>query len=191
MNAEMKRSKLVEFFQKEYGKLVAFVRKSIDDAADRDAEDVVQDVMVNIFNRADLTIPIENLAAYIYRSLKNRIVDMFRKKQNLVRLEELNNHSNRYEPASLMSNISTNVNSEAEEKELIGFLYHAIESLTPDERAVIIATEFEGISFRNLSEMWGIPQGTLLNRKSRALTKIREKFNFWFNSNKEENNGKI
>jgi RNA polymerase sigma-70 factor (ECF subfamily) len=190
MNAEIKRGKLAEFFQKEYGKLVAYVRKSINDTADRDAEDVVQDVILNIFDRADLTIPIENLAAYIYRSLKNRIIDIFRKKQNLVSYEELNNDSNRFELAMLMTNFTTNDVPKAEEKELVGYLYHAIESLTPNERAVIIATEFEGISFRNLSEIWGIPIGTLLNRKSRALTKIREKFNFWFNPKKEDKNGK-
>ena len=63
MNAEMKTIKFIGFFQNEYGKLLNYVHRLIDDAADQDAEDIIQDVMVNIFNKADLTIPIENLSA--------------------------------------------------------------------------------------------------------------------------------
>jgi len=38
-----------------------------------------------------------------------------------------------------------------------------------------VATEFDGRSFRELSEEWQVPIGTLLARKSRALQKIRNK----------------
>jgi len=38
----------------------------------------------------------------------------------------------------------------------------------------VIATEFDGRSFRELSEAWEIPIGTLLARKSRALRKVKD-----------------
>jgi RNA polymerase sigma factor (sigma-70 family) len=64
---------------------------------------------------------------------------------------------------------------EVERRELMDFVFRAVDSLPVEQRAVLIATEFEGWSFRELSEEWEIPIGTLLARKSRALQHIRKK----------------
>ena len=155
-------AKLSEFFRTEYSRLVRFVRRRIDDAADRDAEDIVQDVILNIFDKADFTAPIENLSAYIYQALRNRIIDMFRKRKETVFLREL------VQPPV------DDTEKVIEKKELRGKIYDAIDTLSDDQRAVVIATEFENRSFRELSEEWRIPIGTLLARKSRALQKIKK-----------------
>jgi RNA polymerase sigma factor (sigma-70 family) len=156
-------SKFSQFFQKEYFGLVRYVRRLIDDAADRDAEDIVQDVMLSIFDRADVTMPIENLAAYVYRSLRNKVVDIFRKKEDVISLQYV------------ISDIRYDTERAVERKELMEFVFGAVGSLPDEQRAVLIATEWEGWSFRELSERWGIPIGTLLARKSRALQHIRKK----------------
>lgn len=156
-------SKLSDFFQKEYHRLVRYVRCLIDDAADRDAEDIVQDVMLSIFDKADVTIPIENLAAYVYRSLRNRVIDIFRKKEDVLSLSDV------------ISDTRYDTEQEVERKELMDNVFWAIDSLPDEQRAALIATEFEGWSFRELSEEWDIPIGTLLARKSRALQQIRKK----------------
>ena len=156
-------SKFSEFFQKEYFRLVRYVRRLIDDAADRDAEDIVQDVMLSIFDKADVTIPIENLAAYVYRSLRNRVIDVFRKKKDILSLEDV------------IGGSRCDTEREVERKELMDHVFRAIDSLPPGQRGILIATEFEGRSFRELSEEWEVPIGTLLARKSRALQHIREK----------------
>ena len=150
-----------DFFRTEYSRWVRFVRRKIDDAADRDAEDIVQDVMLGIFDKADITVPIENLSAYIYRALRNRVTDMFRRKRDLASLAELVQESNQGAADAL------------EQKELRESVVKAIDNLSDEQRAVVIATEFEDRSFRELSEEWEIPIGTLLARKSRALQKIK------------------
>jgi RNA polymerase sigma factor (sigma-70 family) len=139
------------------------VRRLIDDAADRDAEDIVQDVMLSVFDKADVTVPIENLTAYVYRSQKNKVIDIFRKKEDLLSLSDVIYQSRH------------DTEREMERKELMSFVFWAVDSLPEDQRAVLIATEFEGWSFRDLSEKWEIPIGTLLARKSRALQHIRKK----------------
>ena len=156
-------SKFSDFFQREYFRLVRYVRRLIDDAADRDAEDIVQDVMLSIFDKADVTIPIENLAAYVYRSLRNRVIDIFRKKEDVLSLSDV------------ISETRYDIQQEVERKELMDFVFRAIDSLSDEQRAILLATEFEGWSFRELSEEWEIPMGTLLARKSRALQHIRKK----------------
>jgi RNA polymerase sigma factor (sigma-70 family) len=53
-------------------------------------------------------------------------------------------------------------------------LARALDRLNPRERAVWLATEVDGQSFRALAERWGEPAGTLLSRKSRATAKLRQ-----------------
>ena len=156
-------SKFSEFFQKEYFRLVRYVRRLIDDAGDRDAEDIVQDVMLSIFDKADVTIPIENLAAYVYRSLRNKVIDIFRKREEILSLSDV------------IGDARSDTERVVERKELMDFVFRAVDSLPPAQRGILIATEFEGRSFRELSEEWEVPIGTLLARKSRALQQIREK----------------
>lgn len=174
MSAKMKKKKISEFFRMEHEKLVRFVRRRIDRAAERDAEDIVQDVMVNLFDRADLTIPIENLSAYIYRSLRNRVVDFFRKRKDEVSLDAAVASEHDLSLSGLIHDVSSDTAANLEKEELYARLYQEIESLDEKDRAIVIATDFDGVSFRRLSEEWAVPMGTLLARKSRALKKIKK-----------------
>jgi RNA polymerase sigma factor (sigma-70 family) len=155
-------SRLAEFLRQERQALVGYVRRRIDDAADHEAEDIVQDVAVHLFDRADPSIPIQNLAAYVYRALRNRIVDFYRRKRETVALDE----------AALAS--GRDPSYEIETGEMMDDVFAAMEALSVEERAVILATEMEGRTFKELAEEWDIPLGTLLARKSRALEKIRK-----------------
>jgi RNA polymerase sigma factor (sigma-70 family) len=154
-------SKLAEFLRQERQALIGYVRRRIDDAADYEAEDIVQDVVVHLFDRADPSIPIQNLAAYIYRALRNKIVDFYRRKRETVVLRE----------AALASGQDPSL--EIEKEEMLEDVFEAMEELSVEERAVVLATEMEGRTFKELAEDWDIPIGTLLARKSRALGKIR------------------
>ena len=62
-----------------------------------------------------------------------------------------------------------------EQKEFVRSLFTALDSLTPKQRAIFIATELEGKTFRELSEQWNEPIGTLLSRKSRTIKLLKEK----------------
>ena len=161
--SEKRMNRVADFFRTEHKKLVSYVRGRIDDAADRDAEDIVQDVMLNLFDKADISIPIENLAAYIYQSLRNRVVDLFRKRKEVGSLEKAVKDSG-HDPGEIFEN-----------KQLQDMVFEALGSLNEGERDLLMATEFDDRSFRELSEEWGVPLGTLLARKSRALKKMKRK----------------
>lgn len=156
-------NKIVEFFRVEYKRLVRYVHRLIDDTAERDAEDIVQDVILNILDGLDVGRPIENLSAYVYQSLRNRVVDLFRKRKDSLSLSDV------------VLSSPDNTAYEVEKKELHEEIFKALDSLNVEERAVVIATEFDERPFRELSEGWGIPIGTLLAKKSRALKKIKQK----------------
>ena len=174
MNEKKTDQGIVEFFQSERAALVRYARRLIDDAADRDGEDIVQDVMLNIFSLADITIPVENLAAYVYRSLRNRVVDILKKKRNeTISMDAMNNSG--LTIGDILHDVRYDTVSASEKNEMKEALYNAIESLDEDEKSIVYLTEFESRSFREISEDWGVPIGTLLSRKSRALKKIKNK----------------
>jgi RNA polymerase sigma factor (sigma-70 family) len=173
MKDETRNGAIARFFKTERTRLVAYVRRLIDDAADRDGEDIVQDVMMNLFNMADLTVPLENLAAYVYRSIRNRVIDMMRKRD----FDEVSLDAENEGTASLKEILRDDrydIYAETDAKETRESLFRAIDSLDEDYKAIIIMTEFEGRSFKEISDAWGVPIGTLLSRKSRAMAKIRE-----------------
>lgn len=175
MDKEKHKEKLADFFRRERWRLIGYVKRWIEDTADRDGEDIVQDVAFNLFNQADVTQPIENLAAYVYQALRNRAIDILRKKRG--KLLSLDMEVIREENLSLSDLILDSrygADMEMEKKELHRQLLQAIDSLKEQDRAIVIETEFNNRSFRELSEQWKIPTGTLLARKSRALRKIRK-----------------
>lgn len=151
----------VEFLLAEYRQWIGFVRRRIDRLADQEAEDIVQDVIVRLIERTDPTVPIRDFGAFIYTALRNGIIDRFRKRRETLPLKE--------------NLLETGVDPllECEKRETLEALFAALEDLAPEERDVILATEFEGRPFKELAEEWRIPLGTLLARKSRAIGKIR------------------
>ena len=169
-------SKIARLIAVEREKLVGYVRRFIDDTADRDGEDIVQDVVLNIFNRADITIPIENMTAYIYQALRNRIIDYLRKKKETVSLDEGWSKDKGLPLSHILPDPAANIIDDSLRLEIRQNLFKALSVLSDEQRAVLMATELEDRTFRELSEEWGIPLGTLLARKSRALKKIREAF---------------
>jgi RNA polymerase sigma factor (sigma-70 family) len=174
MNDEKSSLRIAEFFKAEYAKMIRFVGSLIEDAADRDVEDVVQDVMLSIFNTADITRPIENLSAYIYRSLRNRVIDLLRKPQSEVSLDAMIYGDEGLSLTGVLDDIRYDIASDFEKKELRQEVFQAIDSLEEEERRIIFLTEFEGRQFREISEETGIPLGTLLSKKSRAIKKIKK-----------------
>lgn len=154
--------------------MVGFVRKQIKNMADQDAEDFVQEVALNLYQRADIAAPIENLSAYIYRALRNDIVDYLRaRKDNLSLDQPVNSEgTNLLDIVKLMKNKGS---FGPARKEIEEELYLCLNRLTKEERAIIIATDIEGYTCRELSERWQIPINTLLSKKSRTMKKLIHK----------------
>lgn len=166
------KGQISEFFGREWNRLAGFVRKRLEDAADRDAADIVQDVFASLFEHADPALEIENLSAYVYRSLRNRIVDTLRKRKTHLSLDAHMEEGDDLRLADILpapgeSPLDDQVSRQREEAFAAAF-----DALPERDRDLIIANEFEGRTFRELSEASGEPVGTLLSRKSRAVARL-------------------
>lgn len=175
MKKKKQKSSVHDFFKKEYKRLKWRIDNLLTNVSDMEAEDVIQDVFLNIYSSADITQPVENLTGYIYRAAKNKVIDLHRKKKAEVSLDQ---NINAYSPLSLKEIIAdthVNIEKQYEEKQMHDLLFKAIDQLKSIEKAVVIATEIEGQSFKSLSKEWNIPIGTLLSHKSRAIKQIKSK----------------
>ncbi len=165
------KNRISQFYKEERPRMVAFVRKLISDVSDRDGEDIVQDVILSIWNSADAS-PVENLSSYVYRSLRNRVIDAFRKTKDDVSVNEKVCADSGVTISDFLCDLKYSVEDESERKEISRLIFEALNLLRPDEREIVCLTEFEGRSFKECSNILGEPVGTLLSRKSRALKKM-------------------
>ena len=162
----MSKGQIRSFFSEERHRLINYVRNLLWDGS-VDAEDVVHDVLLKILERADAPAP-DYLAAYTYRSLRNRVTDLARVRKAGVSIDDENESL----VDILRAKGPTAVEQIMSEEGRVA-LFQALETLSDMERQVIIANEFEGQTFKSLSEAWDIPLNTLLSHKARAMKKLR------------------
>ena len=173
---DKEKQKLSDFFRKEYQKLIHYVRKLLKDSGERNADDIIQDVMVSIYEKTDPLISIENIGAYIYRSLYHKIVDQYRKKKDKpLHFEDVMNPQSGETLSDILADTHYDTHSTAEKNEIKERIFKAVDHLKPDQKAVWIAVEIEGYTFDELSLLWQEPIGTLLARKYRASRVLRKK----------------
>lgn len=169
---EAQQNAILDFFGKERTKLIRFILRKFHDISEMDAEDVLQDLLLNLFDKADPTVHVENLTAYIYRSLSNRVIDWLRKNRRRAQWDEFDEGLDgkvALEDGERPFDLSVL----AEREEVRERIIEALDALEPRQRAVWIATEMEGYSFKELSEIWDEPMGTLLSRKHRAMKALQ------------------
>ena len=166
---------LSEIIAGQRSRLRNFIRRRVPDPSD--AEDVLQDVFYKLVEANRLLMPIDHVTGWLFRVARNRITDLLRKKKpenfsdvaaegaddNTLRLDDLL-PSREAGPEALYAR-----NVLIEELEL------AIEELPEEQRAVFVAHELEGRSFKEISAETGVSVNTLLSRKHYAVLHLRRR----------------
>ncbi len=138
-----------------------------------DAEDLVQDLLLRIYEKKSELENIEKLTSWLLRSLYHQFVDNYRKKSRLPidnredKSEEIIESTEGFQktPQVLHEHLDTNKN-----------LQQAIQKLNADQQAIISLHDIEGYSLPELSEILDLPLGTLKSRLHRARQTLREEF---------------
>ena len=161
---------LKTFFEEEYRSLKGYVKSRVKDTTDRSAEDIVQDVALKLFSRSAGATPIDNIAGYVYRAVRNKIVDLMRTKKEISHPGD-----DMEERLSALATTLVEHTQIAYSDELETALKNAIADLKPHYRAIILAVDFEGYSYAEIAAETGIPLGTLMSRRHRALSLLLKK----------------
>ncbi len=161
--------------QRERGRLLAFIRRRIDDAAE--AEDVLQDALYELVLAYRLMQPVEQAGAWLTRVARNRIIDRFRSKSR-ERLSgppaaEDAEHDEAFE--DLLPAPDGGAESAVIRELLLEEIEAALEELPHEQREVFVAHELDGLSFKELSARSGVSVNTLLSRKRYAVLYLQQR----------------
>ena len=161
----------------EYGpELHGYIAKRVDSR--EEAEDILQDVFYRL-SRIDLIEnPIEYLSAWLYQAAVNRIIDRRRKKRERALPETREDSEDEYFLGSLSAYLADD-NDDPEtiyRNEIIKEeIAHALSELPPEQRSVFELTEYDGLSYKEISGSTGIATATLLSRKHYAVNYLRKR----------------
>src|SRR5438132_2905863 len=167
--------RISEVVKREQSRLRNFIRRRVPDP--RDAEDILQDVFYELVAANRLLMPIEHVTGWLFRVARNRITDLFRKKQpesfsdaavadedgELLQLEDLLPSPDAGPEALYARNV------------LLDELELAVDELPEEQREVFVAHELEGRSFKEMAAQTGVSVNTLLSRKHYAVLHLRQR----------------
>lgn len=168
MSPEAENKKQLEnYFKQEYSAMKAYIDSRIKASTSWDSEDILQDVATKLFSMIERRTPIQNIGGFVYRSIKNKIIDIRRKKNFTALNEDL--ESRLFETLEIETDLSDGYSEEIKLE-----LEQAIKKLKPHYQDIIIAMDFEGYTYKEISHDTGIPEGTLMSHRHRALGKLAD-----------------
>jgi RNA polymerase sigma factor (sigma-70 family) len=173
MMAVEQDQRISEVVKRERSRLLNFIRRNAPDPAD--AEDILQDVFYRLVEANRLLMPIEHVTGWLFRVARNRITDLFRKKEpeNFSDLDVADEDGLSFE--DLLPSLDGGPEAAYARNRLLEEMKRALAELPKEQREVFIAQELEGRSFKEISEKTGVSVNTLLSRKRYAVLSLRER----------------
>jgi RNA polymerase sigma factor (sigma-70 family) len=167
--------RISEVVRREQSRLSNFIRRRVPDPLD--AEDILQDVFYRLVEANRLLMPIEHVTGWLFRVARNRITDLFRKKEpeNFSEIELADEGGESLQFEDLLPSPDAGPEALYARTVLLDELELALDELPEEQREVFIAHEFEGRSFKEMSAETGVSMNTLLSRKRYAVLHLRER----------------
>jgi RNA polymerase sigma factor (sigma-70 family) len=173
--------RISEVVKRERSRLLSFIRRRVPDPGD--AEDVLQEVFYRLVEANRLLMPIEHITGWLFQVARNRITDLFRKKQpenfSDIAIADESGEESQFE--DLLPSRDAGPEAKYVRKRLLEELRRALAQLPKEQRDVFVAHEFEGRSFKGLAAETGLSVNTLLARKRYAVLHLRERLQRAYN----------
>jgi RNA polymerase sigma-70 factor, ECF subfamily len=131
-----------------------------------DAEDVLQETFLQLARSRERLAKVESLDAYVITVARNEAARLVTKRGQQQRTQETLGAEKlfRFDPGN------------GDAREDAETMAAALEQLKPDLREVVELKTFSGLTFQQISQATGLPQGTAATRYRSALAKMRA----WF-----------
>ena len=151
-----KKGQLELFYRRIYPGLLLYAVKNAGDRHDFLAEDCVQNAIFNAWKRRDSFDSIYTLKSFLYTSVKNEIISLYRKGKAQER------YSSQLENEAFFANTVID-----QETQLL--LFNAIHSLPDRERQIFELSFIEGLKNIEIAEQLGVSDSTVKKAKAKAL----------------------
>jgi len=166
--------RIAEVVTREESRLRNFIRRRVPDPWD--AEDLLQDVLYRLVEANRMLMPIDHVTGWLFRVARNRIADFFRKKMP-ERFADIavDDEAEGLQLEDLLPSPDAGPEAAYTRKLLIDELEVAVGELPEEQRAVFVAHELEGKSFKEIAAATGVSLNTLLSRKRYAVLRLRRR----------------
>ena len=141
-----------------------------------DAEDLVQETFMKAYTKFHQYQQGTNIKAWLYRILTNTYITHYRKAQRSPKRSGGEEVEDWQLAAAASHDEKGLVSAEAEALDNIpsSQLRTALESLSEDQRVVVLLSDVEGFAYKESADMLDIPIGTVMSRLHRGRKNLRE-----------------
>jgi len=155
-----------------YSRVKAFALEYVRHEAD--AENIVQDVFADLYEKRNLIQEDKNVTAYVYTSIKNKCLQFLKEKQktryfidDLSKKERLACELN----VSILSEIKLDFESETELEQALN---QAIDHLPPQCRKIFTLNKFEHVKRKDIARQLNLSINTIETQMALAYKKIKK-----------------
>ncbi len=159
-------------FRTERKRLFDFIRRRV--RTNEDAEDIMEDVFYQLLSSASVTEPIEKMTSWLFTVARNKVIDWYRKKRPESLPRDLDDPSLPLNLEDILYDPTQNPDQVYARSLVWTELAEALDELPEEQKQVFVMHELEGKSFKEIAEITGEPQNTLLSRKRYAVLYLRE-----------------
>jgi RNA polymerase sigma-70 factor (family 1) len=160
------KSSFKNLFELHYSPLCNFAYRITDDIDQ--AEDIVQDIFVKVWNDPDLLDGNKNINSYLYSMVRNRAFEVIRR-------ENISQKINQQLEYIQNNAATTNVEEDEIEKLLLlEQIYVSIRQLPPKCSEVFTLSKVNGLTYVQIAEKMNISVKTVENHMGKALRLMRE-----------------
>lgn len=150
--AQGDRAAFAEFYRRMEKPLFRFIRSKLNDPFH--AADILHDVFLDIWRGAKTFQDRSAVKTWAFSIAYRKVMDVFRKNRRLAGEEEMPERMDEG-PDAAQCLIAT------QEKEMVQY---CLGTLSPEHRSAIELTFFEDMTYREVAEVTGIPEGTAKSR---------------------------
>lgn len=130
------------------------------------ADDLVQDCLERALDRLHLWRRGSDLRAWLFTIMHNLYVNQCRRAASGPRFVDLvDDAPSAFAPGGAESGIA------------LGELERALDTLAPQQREVLLLVALEGLRYKEVATILGVPEGTVMSRLARARQQLRKTLN--------------
>ncbi len=128
-----------------------------------EAEDVVQETFIKLWDKRDQLESIKSVKAYLYRAIRNNCLTRIRDAKPTTSLEMVASDQ-------FLSDEELEERSEMEAR-----IWNMIDELPERRRQIFLMAKRDGLSYKEISEQTGLAVKTIENHVFRAMQSLRTK----------------
>jgi RNA polymerase sigma-70 factor, ECF subfamily len=134
-----------------------------------EAEDLTQEVFIRVYqNLKSYRSEQGSFQNWILRVARNLIIDRYRQ----IRRFPQPGGSDELETMPIIDEKALNPQRAAEQAEASRFVQDGLRSLSPELKEAIILRDLEGMAYHEISDLLGVPEGTVKSRINRARIEL-------------------